>query len=57
MGGMEGGFDKNQIISDYKSLIAVMLPDMFGLRCLDRNEQLIFFDELSEIDIEYRLMG
>ena len=46
------GFDKNQIIGDYTSLIAAMLPDMLGLRCLDRRKQPIF-DEVSETDIEY----
>jgi len=49
---MESGFDKNQIIGDYTSLIAAMLPGMIGLRCLDRAKQPIF-DEVAESDIEY----
>ena len=39
---MDGGFDKNQTITDYAALLGAILPDAIGFYCVDRKGRKFF---------------
>ena len=49
---MEGGFDKNQTISDYALMLRALLPDAVGFYCVDRAAA-VFFEMAPETPVEF----
>ena len=39
---MDGGFDKNQTIGDYSTLLEALLPEAIGFYCVDRKARRFF---------------
>jgi len=52
---MDGGFEKNQTISDYAVFLKKLLPEIVGFRCIDRAGNLFWekFDEPVEFSELY----
>lgn len=49
---MEGGFDKNQTISDYALMLEALLPDAIGFYCVDRAAS-CFFEQPPDAPVEF----